>query len=75
MLIEQFGDEICFTHPKDRFKSQIFFSTKIKTTNIAEPLRVIDPIKSSLETLREEYCNFDFGLENSYHSAEEISIS
>ena len=38
-------------------------------------LRVIDPIKSCAETLREECCNFDFGLKNSYHSAEDISIS
>lgn len=62
MLTEQLGDEICFTYPKDRQKSQMLLSTKIKTADIAETLRVIDPIKSCAETLREECCNFVFGL-------------
>ena len=75
MLIDQFGEEICFTYPKDFRKSQMLFSTKIKTADIAETLRVIDPTKSCPETLREKSCNFDFGLRNSYHSADNISVS
>ena len=38
MLIDQFGDEICFTYFDE----------------IAEALRVIDPIKSCAKKLREE---------------------
>ena len=38
MLINLLGDEICFSYPKDRQKSQMFFSAKIQTTDIAETL-------------------------------------
>ena len=48
-----FGDEISFTYPKDCRKSQMYFSTKIKTTDIVETLHVIDPTKSCAEKLRE----------------------
>ena len=51
----------------------MFLSTKSKTTDIAETLRAIDPIKSYAKMLREECCNLDFGLKNSYHSVEDIS--
>ena len=75
MLIDCFGDELCFSYPKDRRKSQMIFSKKIQSVDIAETLRSIDVVKLCVEKLREEYQAFDFGLEDSYCSADAIPIN
>ena len=54
MLIDYYGDEICFTYPKDAKKSQMFFSTRVKSEDIAETLRRNDFIQKCGEYLREE---------------------
>ena len=59
MLIEQFGEEICFTHPSDRTKSQMFFSTKFCPADVFETLRVSDPVKICAAKLRKECEGFD----------------
>ena len=63
MLIDHFDDKICFTYPKDRQKSQMFFSADIKSEDVAETLRRTDVIKICAEKLRAECQKFDFGLE------------
>ena len=72
MLINQFGEEICFTHPRDRTKSQMFFSTKICPADVIETLRVSDPVKICAAKLRKECEDFDFLLENSYGDADDL---
>ena len=75
MLIDYYGDEICFTYPKDAKKSQMFFSTRVKSEDIAETLRRNDFIQKCGEYLREECQNLDLGLTGSYCSADDIEIS
>ena len=62
MLIDYYGDEICFTYPKDAKKSQMFFSTRVKSEDIAETLRRNDFIQKCGEYLREQYQNLDFEI-------------
>ena len=38
LLIQHFGEEICLLYPKDRTKSQMVFSNKLKTTDLIENL-------------------------------------
>ena len=75
MLIDHFGDTICFTYPKDRRKSQMFYSTDIKYTHVAEKFRSTDTIKVCKERLRHECYKFEFHLEGTYNSAEDCNIS
>ena len=75
MLTDHYGDEICLSYPKNRKKSQVFFSTKVKSVDIAQKLRLNDSIKSCAGKLREECRNYDFGLNNSYCSSEDLSVT
>ena len=75
MLIDYHDDEICFTYPKDAKKSQMFFSTRVKSEDIAETLRRNDFIQKCGEYLREKCQNLDLGLTGSYCSADDIEIS
>ena len=72
MLIDHFGDTICFTYPKDRRKSQMFYSTSIKST---ENIRSTDVIKLCAEQLREECKNYKFDLDETFNLAEDCDIS
>ena len=75
MLIDYYGDEICFRYPKDAKKSQVFFSTRVKFEVIAETLRRNDFIQKCGEYLQEECQNSDLGLTGSYCSAGDTEIS
>ena len=78
MLIDHFGDTICFTYPKDCRKSQMFYLTGIKCADVAEKLHSTDRIKVfkvCAQRWRDECCMFEFHLEGTYNSAENCSIS
>ena len=62
-------------YPKDRKKSQMFFSAKVFLTDIAETLRSNDPVKICAEKLRNECEQFDFLLEGSFNDADDIKLS
>ena len=59
MLIDHFGDRICFTYPKDRRKLQMFFSPDIKSADVSETLRTTDAIKICAENLTYNGCYKD----------------
>ena len=75
MLIDHFGDTLCFTYHKDRRKLQMFYSTDIKCTDLAEKLCLTDTIKVCVERLRDECYKFEFHLEGTCNSAEDCNIS
>ena len=75
MVIKHFGEEICFTYPKEKNKSQMFFSTKICSATLIETLRVSDPVKICAAKLRKECGDFDFLSENSYSDANDLQYS
>ena len=74
MLINHFGEEICFTYPRDRQKSQMFFSSKIISTDVVEMLRSTD-VKVCAEKLKKECEEFSFGISDAYLDAHGIKLS
>ena len=75
MLIKQFSDGICFSYPKDRNKSQMAFSSKIHAVDIADTIHRIDVVKLCGEILLGELAEFDFHLEGSFCSSEDLKLS
>ena len=75
MLIAHFGEEICFTYPRDKSKLQMFYSTNICPADLVETLRQTNPIKICAEKLRKECEEFDFLLDNSCCDAEDLECS
>ena len=75
MLIDHFGDTLCFTYPKDRQKSQMFYSTHIKCTDGAKRLSSTDTIKVCVERLHHKCYKFEFHLKGTHNPAEDCNIS
>ena len=75
MLIDHYGDTICFTYPKDRRKSQMFYSINIRCAEVAESIRSTDVVKMCAEQLRDECRKYEFQLEETYNLAEDCDIS
>ena len=53
----------------------MLFSTDIKSADVAETLRSTDIIKTCAEQLRDECRMFEFDLEGTFNSAEDMHIS
>ena len=66
MLTEHFREEICFTYPLDRQKFQMFFSSKITSTDL---------VKVCAEKLEKECDEFSLGLSDTYLDAYNIELS
>ena len=62
-LIETFGDKIFFSYPKDKRKSQVFFSRHVQTTELIETIRSQDVIKDCGWILKNECIEYEFSLE------------
>ena len=75
MLINQFSDGIWFSYQKDRNKSQVVFSSKIQAVDIADTIRRIDVVKLCGKILLGELAEFDFHLEGSFCSSEDLKLS
>ena len=77
-LIAHFGENICFTYPRDNNKSQMFFLAELRSTDIVESLRsseMKDPIQVCAKKLKEECLNFDFNLDDTYCDIDDINKS
>ena len=75
MIINLFGDSIFVSYSRDYKKSQIFFSSKIKTIDIAQILRKADLLRKCANVLRNESEEFDFRLDGRFNSAEDATLS
>ena len=75
MLSDHFCDTMCFTNPKDRRKLQMFYSTDIKCTDVAEKSHSAETIKVCVRQWRDECCKFEFLLKGTFNSAEDCNIS
>ena len=62
LLIENYGENACFAYPRNRQKSQMFYSRLIPCETIVETIRSKNVNKERANNLREECLNFDFGL-------------
>ena len=75
LLIQQFGEDICFTYPRDQSISQGFFLRTIGTSDVVETIRNSNPIKECAEVLKEECRGYDFGLDESFCNASDLKNS
>ena len=78
LLINYFGEGICFTYPNNRKKSQMFFSTNVRAGEITESLRSETDdgvIIACAKILREECSSYNFDVDNSYCDANDVNIS
>ena len=75
MLIDHYGDTICFSYPRDRTKSQMFYSTNITREEVAERLRSTDTIKVCADQLCDDLKRYEFELEETYNLAEDCHLS
>ena len=75
MIIDLFRDSICFSYSQECKKSQMFFSSKVKTNDTVETLRKADPLKERANVLQTLFKEFDFCLDGSFNSAEDATLS
>ena len=75
LLIQHFGEEICFLYPKDRIKLQMVFSNKLQATDFIENLRAMDPIITAAKLLREGTQQYDFLLDDSFSASSDLVAS
>ena len=75
LLIEFYGEEICFTYPKDKSKPQMFFSSSIRQADIVETLHFKNSIAECAQKLRDECKNYSFNLDDSNCNARDTANS
>ena len=75
MLISEFGQDICFSYPRDKQKSQMFFSSNVSSKDLVETLRSTDVIKACTDKLKKECEEFNFGLSDTYCDGSDIDLS
>ena len=67
LLIDHYGENICFTYPIDRKKSQLFFSTALRQVDVVESLRnktSTSDIISCTKTLESDIKLFKFQFDD-----------
>ena len=70
LLIEKYEEDICFTYPRDRTKSQMFYSRLISSESFVETIR-----SKCANTLKEECLSFNFELSNTFCDADNLDKS
>lgn len=75
LLIKHYGEEIMFTYPKERCKSQLVFSSSTNVTNTVDKIWTTDVMKECAEEIQKEIENYDFKLDNVICDTEEIEKS
>ena len=58
-------ENICFTYPRDRSKSQMFYSKIIPSESIVETIRSKKAYKECANILK-DVLKFNFGLDNTF---------
>ena len=62
LLTNHFGDQICYSQPKQLNKSLMIFSKSVTAESMAETIRSTDPIKQCAELIRQSLLDTDFEL-------------
>ena len=74
MHISEFGQDICFSYPRDKQKSQMFFSSNVSSKDLVETLHSTDVIKACADKLKKECEEFNFGLSDTYCDGSDIGL-
>ena len=72
ILSDHFGEDLSFTYPRDKKKSQMFFLSRFKIEDVIETIRAKDPIEMFAKKLRSECQEFYFGLDKSFRYASDL---
>ena len=77
MLIERYKERIVFTYPEMKRSSQMFFGNNIQAIEIAETLKKCDleSVKTIASKIKEEMKAYDFALDQSFCSSNDVLIS
>ena len=75
LLIEKYGEDICFTYPSNRTKSQMSYSRLIPSESFVETIKSKNIYKESVNALKEVCLNFNFALSNTFCDAEDLDKS
>ena len=75
LLIEKYGEDICFTYPRDRTKSQMFYSRLRPSESSVETIRSKNIYKECANALKDECLNFNFELSNTLCDADDLDKS
>ena len=70
LLVEKYGEDICFTYPRDRMESQMFYSRLIPSESFVETIRSKNIYKECASALKEESLNYNFELKNTFCDAD-----
>lgn len=77
LLSKHFGESVCFTIPAQRNKSTMVYSSHLMVGSVIEATRqtVEHSYKNVAEELRSECKNYDFGLQDTYCTSEDLKLS
>lgn len=75
LLIDHFGENISFTYPTNRSKSQLVFSTKTSVKQTVKTIWASNPLLEVVDKLANEIKNYDFQLEDKYCDAHDLESS
>ena len=74
MIIELYGDGVCFTYPTKKRISQMVFSTKSNPASFLESARV-SPVQRVASSLEQELKAYKFGLNKSFCAPKDLQLS
>ena len=74
MIIELYGDGVCFTYPTNKRISQMVFSTKSNPASFLESARV-SPVQRVASSLEQELKAYKFGLDKSFCAPKDLQLS
>ncbi|CAB3989606.1 Hypothetical predicted protein [Paramuricea clavata] len=66
LIIELYGDAVCFTYPSNKRISQMGFSVKSNPESLLESMRQVSPVQQVATELAQELKDYKFGLERSF---------
>lgn len=75
LLTNHFGDQICYSQPKQLNKSRLFFSRSVTAESMVETIRSTDPIKQCAELIRQSLLDTDFELNDRFCDASDLKTS
>ena len=74
LIVELYGDAVCFTYPSSKRISQMVLSTKSSPEALVESLRV-SPVQQVATELAHEIKEYSFGLQKSFCEPQDLQLS
>ena len=75
LIIELYGDTVCFTYPTNKRISQMDFSVNSNSASLLESIRQASPVQQVATQLAQELKDYKFGLERSFCEPRDLQLS